>query len=92
MAQALDANYALVVFGGLSGYGSDDLTKFLWFVRIAAGVFSDIQEWEYYNQGQFAIDVPSDKFKYSMAYQMMYHRFGELYTMADRDYGTDMAR
>ena len=27
-----------------------------------------------------------------MTYRMMYHRFGELYTMEDRDLGTDVAR
>ena len=30
----LDVDYVLVLFGGLSGYASDDINKFLWMVRI----------------------------------------------------------
>ncbi len=29
----LDVDYVLVIFGGLSGYSSDDINKFLWMVR-----------------------------------------------------------
>jgi len=39
IARHLDANYVLVIFGGLSNYSGDDISKFLWMVRIAAGVF-----------------------------------------------------
>lgn len=31
--RALDVDYVLVIFGGLSGYSSDDINKFLWMVR-----------------------------------------------------------
>jgi len=38
----------LVIFGGLSGYSSDDINKFLWMVRIGGGVYPQhIQEKEY---------------------------------------------
>jgi asparagine N-glycosylation enzyme membrane subunit Stt3 len=30
--QRLDVDYVLVIFGGLSGYSSDDINKFLWMV------------------------------------------------------------
>ena len=30
----LDVDYVLVLFGGLTGYASDDINKFLWMVRI----------------------------------------------------------
>jgi dolichyl-diphosphooligosaccharide--protein glycosyltransferase len=33
----LDVDYVLVIFGGLSGYSSDDINKFLWMVG-AGGV------------------------------------------------------
>jgi dolichyl-diphosphooligosaccharide---protein glycosyltransferase len=33
----LDVDYVLVIFGGLTGYGGDDVNKFLWMVRIAQG-------------------------------------------------------
>ena len=44
LARSLDADYILVIFGGMSHYDGDDLSKFLWFVRIAAGVFPDVIE------------------------------------------------
>jgi dolichyl-diphosphooligosaccharide--protein glycosyltransferase len=31
----LDVDYILVIFGGVIGYSSDDINKFLWMVRIA---------------------------------------------------------
>jgi dolichyl-diphosphooligosaccharide--protein glycosyltransferase len=31
----MDVDYVLVIFGGLTGYASDDINKFLWMVRIA---------------------------------------------------------
>lgn len=31
----------LVIFGGVTGYSSDDINKFLWPVRIGSGVFPD---------------------------------------------------
>eukprot|EP00879_Flechtneria_rotunda_P023308 GHRR01024657.1.p1 GENE.GHRR01024657.1~~GHRR01024657.1.p1 ORF type:complete len:542 (+),score=179.30 GHRR01024657.1:95-1627(+) len=44
----LDVDYVLVIFGGLSGYSSDDINKFLWMVRISGGVFpAHIQEKNY---------------------------------------------
>lgn len=39
LARYLDANYILVIFGGVSYYSGDDISKFLWMIRIAAGVF-----------------------------------------------------
>lgn len=39
ISRSLDANYVLVIFGGMANYSGDDISKFLWMVRIAAGVF-----------------------------------------------------
>jgi hypothetical protein len=47
----LDANYVLVFFGGYANNGGDDFSKFLWFVRIAASAFSDIEEEDFYKDG-----------------------------------------
>ncbi|CAL5418506.1 unnamed protein product [Camellia sinensis] len=44
---SLDVKYVLVVFGGLIGYPSDDINKFLWMVRIGGGVFPHIKEPDY---------------------------------------------
>ena len=30
----MDVDYVLVIFGGMAGYQSDDINKFLWFVRM----------------------------------------------------------
>lgn len=47
-SQRLDVDYVLVIFGGLSGYSSDDINKFLWMVRIGGGVYPQhIQEKDY---------------------------------------------
>lgn len=37
--RSLDVEYVFVVFGGLVGYPSDDINKFLWMVRIGGGVY-----------------------------------------------------
>jgi dolichyl-diphosphooligosaccharide--protein glycosyltransferase len=34
LARYLDANYVLVIFGGVSYYSGDDISKFLWMIRI----------------------------------------------------------
>ena len=34
LARYLDANYVLVIFGGVSYYRGDDISKFLWMIRI----------------------------------------------------------
>ncbi|CAB4288394.1 unnamed protein product [Prunus armeniaca] len=53
---SLDVKYVLVVFGGLVGYPSDDINKFLWMVRIGGGVFPHIKEPDYLRDGQYRID------------------------------------
>lgn len=37
----LDVDYWMVLSGAIAGYSSDDVAKFLWPVRIAAGVYPD---------------------------------------------------
>lgn len=45
----LDADYVLVIFGGMVGYSGDDINKFMWMIRIAGGVWPHIKEEDYYN-------------------------------------------
>lgn len=40
----LDADYALVIFGGLTGYQSDDINKFLWMVSVHPYAHSHTQQ------------------------------------------------
>merc|ERR1739838_757050 len=46
----LDVSYVLVIFGGLTGYSSDDINKFLWMVRIGGSTDTGkhIKEHDYY--------------------------------------------
>ena len=39
LRHGMEADYVLVVFGGLSGFRSDDVSKFPWMLRIAAEAF-----------------------------------------------------
>lgn len=53
----------LVIFGGMTNYSGDDISKFLWMIRIAgkqnfrfnltflAGVFTDVKEDNFYTNG-----------------------------------------
>ena len=44
LARYLDANYVLVIFGGMSHYSGDDISKFLWMIRIAGKSLSSANE------------------------------------------------
>jgi dolichyl-diphosphooligosaccharide--protein glycosyltransferase len=35
IARFLGADYVLVIFGGMTNYSGDDISKFLWMIRIA---------------------------------------------------------
>jgi dolichyl-diphosphooligosaccharide---protein glycosyltransferase len=78
----LDVDYVLVVFGGLVGYASDDINKFLWMVRIGGGVYPEIKEPDYYTpSGEFRIDAGgSQTLLNSLMYKLCYYRFGSMYT------------
>lgn len=93
IARHLDANYVLVIFGGMANYSGDDISKFLWMVRIAAGVFPTIKENNYYNRGHYRIDRGVSKtMKDSLMYRLCYYRFGEVKTAADKPTGYDSVR
>ena len=76
----LDVKYVVVIFGGLIGYSSDDINKFLWMVRISGGVFPRIVESNYYNnRGMYTVDQSvSDTMKNSLMYKMCYYRFQDV--------------
>lgn len=72
-------DYALVVFGGVIGYSSDDINKFIWILRITGAVHPEIVETEYFNQqGQYRVDTGASKrMKESLMYKMVYYRYNE---------------
>lgn len=76
----LDVDYVLVIFGGQIGYSSDDINKFLWMVRIGAGVFPEIVESRYMSprHGQYTVNSDaSETMLDSLMYKMCYYRYAE---------------
>lgn len=92
----LDVNYVLVIFGGLTGYSSDDINKFLWMVRIGGSTDrgAHIKEHDYYTpQGEFRIDKDgSPTLLNCLMYKMCYYRFGQVYTEQGKPTGYDRVR
>lgn len=91
--QSLDVDYVLVVFGGVTGYSSDDINKFLWMVRIGGGVFPVIKEPDYLVNGEYRVDKgAAPKMLNCLMYKLSYYRFGELRTEYGKPPGYDRAR
>lgn len=92
----LDVNYVLVIFGGLTGYSSDDINKFLWMVRIGGSTErgKHIKEQDYYTpSGEFRIDRDGSPVLLNcLMYKMCYYRFGSVYTEAGKPPGYDRVR
>jgi len=90
----LDVDYVLVIFGGVTGYGSDDLNKFLWMVRIGGSVDPEIREEQYFSKtGEFRVDQEAPpKVLNCLMYKLCYYRFGQLITEEGRPTGFDRVR
>lgn len=86
IARKLDVDYLLVVFGGVIGYSSDDINKFLWMVRIAASVDSSVKEANYLSRtGEYMVgENAGPALRNSMMYKMCYYRFGDMNNGMDR--------
>jgi dolichyl-diphosphooligosaccharide---protein glycosyltransferase len=78
----LDVDYVLVIFGGVIGYSSDDINKFLWMVRIAGSVDPNIRERDYLDaRGDYRVDKHGSQVMLnSLMYKMCFYRFGEMQT------------
>ncbi|GAB0098774.1 dolichyl-diphosphooligosaccharide--protein glycosyltransferase subunit STT3A [Sergentomyia squamirostris] len=92
----LDVSYVLVIFGGLTGYSSDDINKFLWMVRIGGSTDrgAHIKEQDYYApSGEFRVDKEgSPTLLNCLMYKMCYYRFGQVYTEGGKPPGYDRVR
>ncbi|XP_060810499.1 dolichyl-diphosphooligosaccharide--protein glycosyltransferase subunit STT3A [Amyelois transitella] len=92
----LDVDYVLVIFGGLVGYSSDDINKFLWMVRIGGSTDrgAHIKEADYYTSaGEFRVDADgSHTLLNCLMYKMSYYKFGLVYTEGGRPPGFDRVR
>eukprot|EP00397_Hematodinium_sp_SG-2012_P006347 GEMP01006377.1.p1 GENE.GEMP01006377.1~~GEMP01006377.1.p1 ORF type:complete len:729 (+),score=108.72 GEMP01006377.1:135-2321(+) len=80
ISRRLDADYILVIFGGVGQYQSDDIAKFIWPVRIANGVFpNEISEADFTQPYGYRVDQgASETFRESMVYKMSYYRVAEV--------------
>lgn len=94
--ESLDVDYVLVIFGGTTGYSSDDINKFLWPVRIGSGVFPNDMPSErdfYSSSGNFDIGPGgAPALLNCLAYKLCYYRFGQLQTEYGKPPGYDRAR
>jgi len=92
----LDVDYVLVIFGGLTGYASDDINKFLWMVRIGGSTDTGahIKEHDYYTPaGEFRIDKEgSPTLLNCLMYKMCFYRYGSVYTEQGKPTGYDRVR
>eukprot|EP01114_Cavostelium_apophysatum_P001029 TRINITY_DN1088_c0_g1_i2.p1 TRINITY_DN1088_c0_g1~~TRINITY_DN1088_c0_g1_i2.p1 ORF type:complete len:728 (-),score=169.38 TRINITY_DN1088_c0_g1_i2:51-2234(-) len=91
---ALDADYVLVIFGGVIGYSGDDINKFLWMVRISGGVYPDkIQEKNYFADGHYRVDAQASPTMLNcLMYKLSYYRFGEMVLDPSKPAGFDRVR
>ncbi|KAF6004125.1 oligosaccharyl transferase stt3 subunit [Cyanidiococcus yangmingshanensis] len=89
IARMLDADYVLVIFGGLIGYSGDDINKFLWPVRIGGSVDPTIHESQFLSRrGDFRLDSEiAQAMRESLMYKLCYYRFGEISGGYDRARG-----
>lgn len=92
--RSLDVEYVFVVFGGLIGYPSDDINKFLWMVRIGGGVYPEIQEPDYLTpQGEYRVDGSgSATMLNSLMYKLTYYKFAEATSNMGAQPGFDRVR
>jgi len=90
----LDVDYVLIIFGGLTGYASDDINKFLWMVRIAGSTDPNIKEPDYFTkQGEFRVDAAGSPVLLNcLMYKLCYWRFGSVYTEQGKPPGYDRVR
>ena len=87
-----DVSHVLVVFGGVIGYSSDDINKFLWMVRIGGGVYPEIREQDYLAGGTLSVSTPAPAMKNSLMYKLCYHNFPQMAKDYTGKLGFDRAR
>lgn len=90
----MDVDYVLVIFGGLIGYSSDDINKFLWMIRIAGSTDPNVREADYFtSDGMYEVGASAPPtMTNSLMYKMSYYRFGEVMLERGRPAGFDRVR
>ncbi|GIQ81573.1 oligosaccharyl transferase, STT3 subunit [Kipferlia bialata] len=85
LANEYDVDYVLVMFGGVIGQ-HDDISKFLWIIRVAEEEhfpdIPEIREGDFYNaKGDYRVDsAGSERFRESLMYKLSFHEFNDLPT------------
>lgn len=93
IARQLDADYVLLIFGGLTHYSGDDVSKFIWMIRIAQGVYPEVIESSFFANGQYRIDSQAtDTMKNSLLFRLAYYRFNEMRLSYQHPPGFDTVR
>lgn len=93
VARFLGADYMLVIFGGMTNFSGDDISKFLWMIRIAANVFPQVKEDNFYSNNQYRVDSGgAPTLLDSLMYKLVYYRFGEIQVKSGEGKGYDVVR
>jgi dolichyl-diphosphooligosaccharide--protein glycosyltransferase len=94
LARMLEADYMLVIFGGASGYSSDDVNKFLWMPRIANQTFRNISDELYIPTGDGPMFGPgmTHNMRTAALFKFCYHRFAKFEFGRGMPAGDDVAR
>ena len=74
--ERLDAEYALVIYGGRVGVQSDDISKAYWILRITSGEYPEINYMDYLNPRTGMISMGAEvtpAMKKSLLYKLVYH-------------------
>lgn len=77
-----DVDYVLIIFGGLIGFGGDDLNKFLWMIRISQGIWpEEVIEGNFFTpRGEYRLDDgATETMRESLLYKMSFHRYNDLF-------------
>ena len=77
LCKMLDASFVLIIFGGYSGYSGDDVNKFIWMIRIAAGYYPRVKEENFLRNGYRVDAGASDTMLNCMMYSFSFYRFDE---------------
>lgn len=100
MMQSYNVDYVMVVFGGMTGYASDDINNFLWMVNIAKDFDKKVSLnqylWHSKNGKRSSFSVSKKKAPRklieSTLYKMCYYGWGNIKTDVDQKPGYDRVR
>ena len=72
-----------MIFPSSSGWSGSLVSAFAFnsLLSVVAGVFSQVKEQDFYNNGQYRVDsAATETMLNSLMYTLCYYRFGDMYT------------